>query len=496
MRNIDFDRRLFSGNFYHVMRYMSHDDVRYIFAYGGSSSGKTYGIVQAVLISTLKDAKNTLVFRKVLASIRKTIFNDFKTAIAQLKLTDMFVIQDLKIKCFNGGVIDFLGCDDPEKIKGIAGYQRIIVDELTELEIDDWMQLRKRMRGVKGQKCVCTFNPVSSQHWIKTTIFDSLNWKDIPTTFGKVGDTVTEAKQDYSNRYVALRSTYLNNPYVVGGIDDKGNKYGYVDQATIDSFEEDKKFDENYYRIYALGNWGVLKSGAEFYHKYIEKKHMKRVELDITKAIWLSIDENVVPYLSMLVCQFIDGEFRIIDEITAMHPDNNLPGLAKILVSRYPDITKCKLFLTGDSTSKKRDVKIGANQNLFTIMKDELSKVGFDDVTIRILQSNPPQIQSGLLMNKLFAEQFAERIAISNRCEKLSLDLLSVKTADDGGILKEYGKTPGKDGYKYEKYGHLSDCMRYFIHNTEKGKELFSKLTHKGSNFDTIDVVMQDEFML
>lgn len=496
MKKIDFDRRLFSGNFYHVMRYMSQDSVRYIFAYGGSSSGKTYGIVQAVLISTLMHSKNTLVFRKVLASIRKTIFNDFKSAISQLKLNDMFIVQDLKIKCINGAVIDFLGCDDPEKIKGISGYHTIVVDELTELEIDDWMQLRKRMRGVKGQKCICTFNPVSNQHWIKTTIFDMLNWKDLPTTFGKLGDTVTEAKMDYSSRYVTLRSTYLNNPYVVGGVDGQGNKYGYVDQATIDSFEEDKKFDENYYRIYALGNWGVIKSGAEFYHKYIEKKHMHNITLDISKAVWLSIDENVVPYLSMLVCQFIDGEFRIIDEITAQHPDNNLPGLAKILRNRYPDIMKCKLFLTGDSTSKKRDVKIGADQNLFTIMKDELMKAGFEDVTIRILPSNPPQIQSGLLINKLFAGQYNEKLYISSKCEKLSLDLLSVKTSDDGGILKEYGKTPGKEGYKYEKYGHLSDCMRYFVHNTERGKELFSKLIHKESNFDSMNIIMQDEFVL
>jgi hypothetical protein len=83
---IDFDRRLFSGNFFHVMRYLKRDDVRYIFAYGGSSSGKTYGIVQAMLISTLRDAKNTLVFRKVLASIRKTIFNDFKIMLANSDL--------------------------------------------------------------------------------------------------------------------------------------------------------------------------------------------------------------------------------------------------------------------------------------------------------------------------------------------------------------------------------------------------------------------------
>ena len=492
---IDFDRRLFSGNFYHVMRYLKRDDVRYIFAYGGSSSGKTYGIVQAIIIYTLRDAKNSLIFRKVLASIRKTIFNDFKTAIAQLKLNDYFVVQDLKIKCINGAVIDFLGCDDPEKIKGISSYKRIVVDELTELDLDDWMQLRKRMRGIKGQKCICTFNPVSSTHWIKASIFDMLNWQSAPTTFGKLGDTVTEANIDYSGRYVALRSTYLNNPYVVGGVDGDGNKYGYVDQATIDSFDEDKRLDENYYRIYALGQWGVLKSGLEFYKQYSEKNNMRDIVIDKDKAIWLSVDENVVPHSSMLVCQNIDDEFRILDEFAIAPPHNDVSNIANEFSMRYPELKDSKIYLTGDATSKKRDIKLGEGRNLFTILKDELEKRGYN-VELRLLSSNPQQIHSGLFINKLFAGLLEKKLIISSKCSKLSTDLLSVKTSDSGGILKEIGKLPGKDGYRYEKFGHLSDAMRYFIHSTEDGKRMFSRMLHKDSRLDIMNLDITSDFSM
>lgn len=493
---INFDRRLFGGNFFHLMKYLKVDDIRYIFCYGGSSSGKTYGLVQSILIHTLIDNKNTLVFRKVMASIRKTIFNDFKTAINQLNLNDYFIIQDLKIKSREGAVIDFLGMDDSEKIKGISSYHRIVIDELTELELTDWLQVRKRLRGVKGQKCICTFNPVSNTHWIKTTIFDMLNWKELPTTLGKLGDTITEAQIDFSGRYVALRSTYLNNPYVVGGVDEKGNNYGFIDSATIESFEEDKKLDENYYRIYCLGQWGVLKSGLEFYRMYSEKNNMKKLELDITKAVWLSIDENVNPYSSLLVCQYVDDEFCIIDEITVEPPHNDLGNMATIFNSKYPNIKELKIYVTGDATSKKRDIKIGENKNLFTIFRDELKSRGYKYVELRLLQSNPQQIQSGLFINKLFAGLYKEKIIINESCVKLSTDLLSVKTADDGGILKERTKSNEKGGVMYEKFGHLSDAMRYFIHSTEKGKELFSKLIHKDNRVDVMDIPLIEEYSM
>lgn len=492
---INFDRRLFGGNFFHLMKYLKVDDIRYIFCYGGSSSGKTYGLVQSILIHTLIDNKNTLVFRKVMASIRKTIFNDFKTAINQLNLNDYFIIQDLKIKSREGAVIDFLGMDDSEKIKGISSYQRIIIDELTELELTDWLQVRKRLRGVKGQKCICTFNPVSNTHWIKTTIFDMLNWKELPTTYGKLGDTITEAQIDFSGRYVALRSTYLNNPYVVGGVDENGNNYGFVDKATIESFEEDKKLDENYYRIYCLGQWGVLKSGLEFYRMYSEKNNMQKLELDITKAVWLSIDENVVPYSSMLVCQNIDDEFRILDEFAIEPPHNDVSNIANEFLVRYPELKDSKIYLTGDATSKKRDIKLGEGRNLFTILKDELEKRGYN-VELRLLPSNPQQIHSGLFINKLFAGLLEKKLIISMKCAKLSTDLLSVKTADDGGILKEIGKLPGKDGYRYEKFGHLSDAMRYFVHSTEDGKRLFNKMLHKDSRVDIMDLDTTSDFSM
>ena len=46
----------------------------------------------------------------------------------------------------------------------------------------------------------------------------------------------------------------------------------------IEDFERDKTEDYNYYRIYALGEWGKLRTGGEFWKNYSYEKHVKEVE--------------------------------------------------------------------------------------------------------------------------------------------------------------------------------------------------------------------------
>ena len=74
-------RELFSPNAFWVWRYTLDPSVRNIVLYGGSSSGKSYSVAQFLSILTFYEGSNHLVMRKVGASIEKTIYTDFKTAI-------------------------------------------------------------------------------------------------------------------------------------------------------------------------------------------------------------------------------------------------------------------------------------------------------------------------------------------------------------------------------------------------------------------------------
>lgn len=168
---------------FHLLKLLQDAVIRLIILYGGSSSGKTYSVAQLILIITLYDGENTLVMRKVGASISKTIYEDFKVAAKQLGISGLFRFKDgvKQVVCIsNGAKIDFCGLDDPEKIKGISNYKRVILDEWSEFDSEDYKQVRKRLRGKLGQQIITTFNPIKETHWIKKEVFDIEKWHDIP----------------------------------------------------------------------------------------------------------------------------------------------------------------------------------------------------------------------------------------------------------------------------------------------------------------------------
>lgn len=168
---------------FHLMKLLQDITIRLIILYGGSSSGKSYSAAQLILIMTLFDGENTLVMRKVGATIGKTIYEDFKVAARQLGIFGMFKFKDgvKQMVCLsNGAKIDFGGLDDPEKIKGISNYKRVFMDEWSEYESEDFKQVRKRLRGKVGQQIITAFNPIKETHWIKKEVFDVEKWHDIP----------------------------------------------------------------------------------------------------------------------------------------------------------------------------------------------------------------------------------------------------------------------------------------------------------------------------
>ena len=125
-------------NGFYLLKYLQDATLRFIILYGGSSSGKSYSVAQTILIQTLQDGENTLVMRKVGASIQKTIYEDYKVAAKGLGIDHLFKFQQNTIKClYNGAKIDFSGLDDPEKIKGISNYKRVHLEELSEFDEPD-----------------------------------------------------------------------------------------------------------------------------------------------------------------------------------------------------------------------------------------------------------------------------------------------------------------------------------------------------------------------
>ena len=239
-------------NGFYLLKYLSDPSIRFIVLFGGSSSAKSFSVAQTFLLQTLLDGENSLVMRKVGASIKNTVYEDYRVAAATLGISHLFKFQMNTIKCVNGARIDFSGLDDSEKIKGISNYKRVQLEELSEFEECDLKQIRKRLRGKEGQQIVVTFNPIAETHWIKKKWLDNEKWHDIPQDVeigGKVmpkeltkvksirmneGRSVVNPKtkeiETYPPNMVLIQTTYLNNFWVVGSPD---GTYGYYDDQCV-----------------------------------------------------------------------------------------------------------------------------------------------------------------------------------------------------------------------------------------------------------------------
>ena len=123
MNNIEFDAELFNDLFYHLESDFANPEVRFIFAYGGSSASKTYTVVQLLIIRMLSISENTMILRKFGVDIKDSIYSDFVNIINYWELSHLFKCQINYIECLQtNSFIRFRGLDDSEKIKGLSGF--------------------------------------------------------------------------------------------------------------------------------------------------------------------------------------------------------------------------------------------------------------------------------------------------------------------------------------------------------------------------------------
>lgn len=473
-------------NGFYLLHYLSDEQIRFLILYGGSSSGKSYSVAQAILIQTLHDNENTLVMRKVGASINKTIYEDFKVASRGLGIERFFRFTQNCIKCtINGAKIDFSGLDDPEKIKGISNYKRVHLEEFSEFDESDFKQIRKRLRGKKGQQIICTFNPISETHWIKKTIFDVEKWHELPmeiTMGGKlVPSELTQVKSLITNETksvlnprtkeiethapdtIVIQSTYLNNFWVVGSPD---GKYGFYDEQCIADFEKDRQQDPDYYNVYALGEWGILRTGSEFLGSFNRGKHSKEVEYNPELPIHLSVDSNVLPYISVSYWQIDLTHGKRLFQFTetpAANPDNTVRKAAKLVAQRLLSLSYSdKVYIHGDASTKAANNIDDEKRSFHDLFISTLQEQGFEVVDM-VGNKNPSVAMSGEFINAIFEGIVPGlSITIGDTCRMSMEDYQSVQKDVNGGILKT--KVKNKTTMQtYEEHGHLTDTFRYVV---------------------------------
>lgn len=473
---------------FYLMRFLQDLTIRFIILFGGSSSGKSYSVAQIILIFTIWEGSSTLVMRKVGASIRDSIYQDFKTAADQLGITNLFRFSDgvKTITCLsNGARIVFKGLDDSEKIKGLSSFKRVVLDEESEFEEEDYKQIRKRLRGMVGQQIITTFNPIKETHWIKTQIFDKEKWHEIPKVVEIAGrelpPQLTDVKsirmnepksilnprtkeiEEHPSDTVVIQTTYLNNFWVVGSPD---GTYGFYDEQCVADFERDRLNDPDYYNVYALGEWGVIRTGSEFFSSFNRGVHTGVCEYDPTLPVHISVDSNVLPYISITYWQIaLEGDkkhIRQIGETCADSPNNTVRKAAKLVAKRLHEMGVDKVILHGDASTRAANNIDDEKRSFHDLFIDTLQKEGIE-VEDKVSNKNPSVPMSGEFINAIFdAVLPGLQITIDENCKVSTEDYMSVQKDVNGGILKT--KVKNKITMQtYEEHGHISDTFRYVV---------------------------------
>lgn len=474
----DFNPDLFNNVYWHLKEAFNNLLIRFIWLYGGSSASKTYSVVQLQIIRMLEHkGENALVLRKFHPDIKDSIYADFKGIISDWGLDKYFLCQQDFIKCLlTGSYVRFRGLDNPEKIKGISRFKRVILEEVSQFNEVDLKQLRKRLRGMKGQQIIGIFNPISEDHWIKKNVFDietltPVN-SDIYNEEARCNIPISDMHVNETGNLVIMKTNYLDNVYIVGKWRDGKLVGGNVDQHVIDDFEKDKITDFNYYQIYGLGEWGRIRVGGEFWKDYNSNIHTVKAKWNEELPLHITWDENVNPYLTCLVWQIIpimggkDNKEVIakkavqIDEICLEDPRNRVHHVCNEFIGRYPNGRVKGLFLYGDRTSIKEDTKMEKGENFFTKIQQQLK---IYSPSLRMQSVNPSIVQSGGFINQVYAGNIdGLTIEIDERCKRSRYDY-QYALEDSDGTLKKSKKKHAITGVSYEEFGHPSDAKRYFI---------------------------------
>lgn len=187
----------------------NNKDIRYIANQGGSRSSKSFSILQCLIIIALKEKKKITIVRKTLASC-KTIMDDLFELLIEYDLYD----RDRHNKSSstydfeNGSQFEFIGVTDVLKLRG-KKRDILFCNEVNELIREEWVQLMLRTSG----KVFLDFNPSDTDHFVYDLVKD--------------------------DNAILIKSTYLDNPF--------------LQKDQVDYIKNLINVDENYYKIYTLG---------------------------------------------------------------------------------------------------------------------------------------------------------------------------------------------------------------------------------------------------
>ena len=199
---------------------------------GGTRSGKTWAILQWIIVQALQNKEEVTIVRKTIPSLKRTVMKDFKDVMQLIGLwnENEFNISDRIYTLYNGSTIQFISTDDAEKLRGLKSSV-LWLEEANEIDEESYFQLQIRCTG----QILLSYNPtISPYHWIRlmqdctryfTTFRDNIYLED----------SVKKAIEDLQHTNQKAWKVYGLGEYV-------GNEKAIFEFNTIDKMPVDAEF--------------------------------------------------------------------------------------------------------------------------------------------------------------------------------------------------------------------------------------------------------------
>lgn len=437
---------------------------------GKSYVGSCWLVSSCIRFSDIR----AVVARKTLKSLKESTFNTIKKVCKEWGLIEgeNYKINNLEgtLTFWNGSVIIMKEmADNPSDPQferfGSSEYTLAFVDECSEISEKAIEVLFSRLRWrtaetFKTARMLMTTNPCIN--WVRSRFV-----------------------QDDDGNRVQCRPSEFYLPFSVW--DNPCSEFVHSYVAALNKISDPITKARLLY-----GNWDFVDTNeAAAYWNFDGAKHLvtnlREKVYNPLKPIISSWDFNVQPYMSTLSLQ-IDYEHKkvyVLDEILGKpeEKENNTPKLSRKIANKY--LTEKHLgglFITGDPAGLSRSTQTEEGVNNYTIIMSNMDNPILR-VQKKLLTKQPAQVTRLEYVNSLLNGYDGWEILIDMRCRRLTEDLVYQKKNADGTKSKAKVTDP-KSGVKYEKYGHLSDCLDYalclFLNNT------WAKFQKKG-NGSTIE---------
>ena len=219
------------------------------------------------------------------------------------------------------------------------------------------------------------------------------------------------------------------------------------------------------------GNWDFVEANdMAIYNSFdglpASRYRTERKSIRSDQAAHHGVGLQCCPQMSVLSAQ-IDYENRkvyILEEILGKpeEKENNTPALArKVRLKLYRDKPYYGVDVTGDPSGLQRSTTNEDGINNYTIITDTFGR-GILRPKVKLLRKQPPQACTVRVRQRGIRGYEGWEIQIDIKCRKLTQDLIYQLRNEDGTKSKQKTTDP-KTGVKYERYGHLSDCLDYLL---------------------------------